>query len=177
MTTGRLLRGALGTLCYLAGSVSIAAAQDSSFAAMQKRGGMAMGVDQYTSVHRFDDLANGGRIRLERDRDDTAGAHAIQAHLRGIAKAFATGDFSTPAFVHMRAVPGTKDMADRRRVIRYAFTALPRGGELRITTSDTTARRAVHEFLAFQRGEHHAAGQDMHDMHGMHDMSRPHTGP
>ena len=63
-------------------------AQDSSFAAMQQRGKIAMGVDQYTSIHHFDDLADGGRIRFERDRNDTTGAHAIQVHLRGIAKAF-----------------------------------------------------------------------------------------
>jgi hypothetical protein len=139
-----------------------ASAQDSSFAAMQQRGKLAMGVDQYTSIHRFDDLADGGRIELQRDRDDSAGVDAIRDHLRDIAKAFATGDFSTPAFVHLREVPGTKVMIARSAHIRYRFTPLPRGGELRITTADPAARQAVHQFLAFQRGEHHAAGHTMH---------------
>ncbi|MEO8620534.1 MAG: hypothetical protein ABI625_05675 [bacterium] len=150
----------VGLTCVVFGGGSLVA-QDSSFAAMQRRGKVAMGVDQYASVHHFDDLADGGRIQLERDRDDVAGARAIQAHLRGIAKAFSSGDFSTPAFVHMQHVPGSADMAKQRAVIQYTVRALPRGGELRITTSDTTARRAVHEFLAFQRGEHHAAGHTM----------------
>ena len=141
-------------------------AQDSSFAAMQQRGKIAMGVDQYTSIHHFDDLADGGRIRFERDRNDTTGAHAIQVHLRGIAKAFSSGDFSTPGFVHMQSAPGTVVMTTKRAVIRYALKALPRGGELRITTRDTMARRAVHQFLAFQRGEHHAEGHDMHGTSG-----------
>ena len=123
---------------------------------MQQRGKIAMGVDQYTSIHKFDDLADGGRIELQRDRDDSAGVHAIRAHLHAIAKAFQSGDFSTPAFVHMQTVPGTADMAKRRAVIRYSARELPRGGELRITTSDSTAIKAVHQFLAFQRGEHHA---------------------
>jgi hypothetical protein len=61
----------------------------------------------------------------------------------------------------MQHVPGSADMAKKRAVIQYAVKDLPRGGELRITTSDTTARRAIHEFLAFQRGEHHAAGHSM----------------
>jgi len=144
-------------------------AQDSSFASMQKRGQVAMGVDQYTSVHRFDDLADGGRIRLERSRSDTAGAHAIQRHLQDIAKAFSTGDFSTPAFVHMKDVPGSAAMRNKRSSIRYAIRPLARGGELRLTTSDPTAIRGIHEFLAFQRGEHHSAGHDMSGMsgHGM----------
>jgi hypothetical protein len=49
-------------------------------------------------------------------------------------------------------------MAARRRAIRYEFRELPRGGEVRITTSDPAALRAVHEFLAFQRSDHRAAG-------------------
>ncbi|MEP6733026.1 MAG: hypothetical protein ABJE10_20455 [bacterium] len=149
----------------IAATVAVApplVAQDSSFAAMQRRGKMAMGVDQYTSIHKFDDLADGGRIELQRDRDDSVGVHAIRAHLRGIAKAFQTGDFSTPAFVHMQSVPGTAEMSKRRAVLRYSVKELPRGGELRITTSDSGAVKAVHEFLAFQRGEHHAEGHAMH---------------
>ena len=144
-------------------------AQDASFAAMQQRGKVAMGVDQYTSIHHFDDLADGGRIRLARDRNDATGARAIQVHLRGIAQAFSSGDFSTPAFVHMQSAPGTAVMTAKRAVIRYAFKTLPRGGELRITTRDTMARRAVHQFLAFQRGEHHAGGHGMHGTSG-HSM-------
>jgi hypothetical protein len=154
-----------GSLVLVALAARDAAAQDSSFTAMQQRGKVAMGVDQYTSVHKFDDLADGGRIELQRDRDDTAGVRAIRAHLQAIAKSFSTGDFSTPAFVHMRDVPGTTVMAAKRAVIRYRFEPLPRGGALRILTTDPSARAAVHRFLAFQRNDHHAAG---HTMNGAH---------
>lgn len=148
----------------LAGSVTLgstAEAQD-SFSGLQKRGAVAMGVDQYTSVHKFDDLADGGRIELQRDRDDTAGTRVIREHLRTIAAAFKSGDFSTPAFVHLKEVPGTAEMARRSAAIRYAYKPLPRGGELRISTTDPAAVKAVHEFMAFQRGEHHAGGHEMH---------------
>ena len=129
---------------------------DSAFAAMQERGKHAMGVDQYTSTHHFDALADGGRIELVRDVDDTAGVARIRAHLREVARAFASGDFSTPAFVHMQTVPGTKVMAAKRALITYDVRDVPRGAELRIRTQDAEALRAVHEFLAFQRGEHHS---------------------
>jgi hypothetical protein len=138
-----------------------AAAQDTSFTAMQKRGKIAMGVDQYTSVHKFDDLVDGGRIELQRDRDDATGTKVIRDHLRDIAKAFGAGDFSTPAFVHMKDVPGTKAMAAKRSAITYTVRDLPRGGELRIVSRDAAAVRAIHEFLAFQRDDHHAAGHTM----------------
>ena len=131
-------------------------AHDSAFAAMQQRGKQAMGVDQYTSTHRFDELPDGGIIRLVRDVDDSVGVAQIRAHLRDVARAFGAGDFSTPELVHMQTVPGTRVMATKRSAITYATHDLPRGAELRITTRDSEALAAIHQFLAFQRTEHHA---------------------
>lgn len=132
------------------------ASHDSAYAAMQERGRVVMGVDQYTSTHRFDDLPNGGRITLVRNVDDTAGAARIRQHLRAIAAEFKAGDFTSPASVHFKAVPGTRVMADKRAAIDYSVRPLPRGAELTIHTADPDAIRAIHEFLAFQRTEHHA---------------------
>ncbi len=131
---------------------------DTAFAAMQERGRSAMGVDQYSSVHRFDALPDGGRIVLQRDASDTAGVRTIRAHLKLIASHFAGGDFSIPGFVHAEAVPGSDVMQARRATIRYRFAPLPGGGAVRITTTDPPSIRAVHRFLAFQRSEHHASG-------------------
>jgi hypothetical protein len=142
------------TLC---GAPSLRA-QDTTFAGMQHRGKQAMGVDQNTSTHKFDALPDGGRIELQRDVDDTAGVTAIRAHIRAIAKAFKSGDFSTPEFVHMKTVPGTKVMAAKRAVITYEPHDLPRGAELRIRTADPAALAAIHDFMKFQRSDHHADG-------------------
>jgi hypothetical protein len=131
---------------------------DSAFAAMQERGRRAMGVDQYTSTHHFDALPDGGRIELQRDVDDSAGVARIRAHIREIARAFADGDFSTPTLVHLQEVPGAQTMAAKRAVIMYEPRDLPHGAELRIHTTDPDALRAIHEFMAFQRTEHHATG-------------------
>ena len=137
-----------------------ASGADSAFAALQHRGAdaRAMGVDQYTSIHVFDALPDGGRIELQRAVDDSAGVAQIRRHLRSIASAFAKGDFATPAFVHAQKVPGTNVMAAKRSVISYAVSDLPRGAELRITTHDSSAIAAVHEFMVFQRMDHHAMG-------------------
>ena len=131
---------------------------DSAFAGMQTRGKQAMGVDQYTSTHTFDALPTGGRIELVRDTDDSVGVSQIRAHIREIARAFKAGDFSTPSFVHMQDVPGTRIMRERRVAITYDARDLPRGAELLIQTNDPDALKAIHEFLAFQRDAHHAGG-------------------
>ena len=127
---------------------------DSAFALVQARGHTAMGVDQYTSFHRFEPLPDGGRIALQRDAADSAGAAQIRAHMRTIASAFERGDFSLPGFVHGREVPGTAVMAARRSRIYYTTDSLPGGGQVRLRSSDPVAVAAIHEFLAFQRHDH-----------------------
>ena len=139
-------------------ALSACSRSDSSFAAMQKRGKMAMGVDQATSTHTFDALPNGGRIELVRELDDSLGIAQIRAHLRLIQHAFQAGDFSTPQFVHMQAMPGTAEMARKRDVIVYSYHDLPGGGEVVMTTTDVDALAAIHAFMGAQRTEHHAMG-------------------
>ena len=137
-----------------------AAPSDTAFAALQERGKSAMGVDQYTSSHVFESLPDGGRIVLQRDSIDSAGTAVIRAHMADIASRFAAGDFTIPGMVHAREVPGTTVMAERASQIRYAADTLPRGGQVRVTTTDSAAVAAIHEFLAFQRMDHRAAGHD-----------------
>jgi hypothetical protein len=135
---------------------------DSSFAALQRRGAAAMGVDQYTSAHRFEPLPDGGRIVLQREVEDSAGAATIRSHLEDIASRFGRGDFSLPGFVHAGVVPGTTTMAARRALIEYRADTLPRGGEVRIRSSDSTAIAAIHAFLAFQRLDHRTGDHTAH---------------
>ncbi len=133
----------------------------SDFAAMQSRGAHVMGVDQYTAAHVFEDLPDGGRVVLDRDDPaDTAAIATIRAHMGDIQAAFRAGDFTKPFQVHAQTVPGTTVMRERRAAISYEAIDRPRGGEVRITSRDSAAVRAIHEFLAFQRAQHHAAGHE-----------------
>jgi hypothetical protein len=130
---------------------------DSSFAALQERGGAAMGVDQYTSQHIFEALPNGGRIVLERKESDSAGTAAIRAHMRMISQAFSRGDFELPGFVHDTSeVPGTAVMNRLKGEISYTPRDLPDGAEVVISTKNPQAVSAIHDFLAFQRMDHRA---------------------
>jgi hypothetical protein len=76
-----------------------------------------------------------------------------------IARQFAAGDFHLPGIVHDREVPGTRVMAERRTAISYAVESLPRGGAVRVRSGDSVAVQAIHDFLAFQRHDHHAAAR------------------
>lgn len=139
------------------------ASPDTAFAELQARGAEAMGVDQYTSTHVFESLPDGGRIVLQRDSSDAVGTATIRAHMHDIAARFAAGDFSIPGMVHAQAVPGTDVMTVRMAFIRYVADTLPRGAQVRITTTDSAAVAAVHAFLAFQRMDHRAGGHVHHE--------------
>ena len=153
-----LIAPALGAQEHASGHDHATMGRDSGYAAMQDRGKVAMGVDQYTSAHRFDDAADGGRIVLQRDAADIAGTAVIRRHLATVAAEFARGNFAVPGFVHASTVPGTDVMAARRAAIRYQVAELPGGGEIRIRSADPIAVAAAHHFLALQRSEHRAPG-------------------
>ena len=138
--------------------IACTSTSERDFEELQNRGQVAMGVNQYTSTHKFDALADGGRIELQRDANDPRDVATIRTHLKEVMAAFQKGDFSVPGFVHAQEVPGTKEMAARRAVIHYVYSELPQGGEIRLTTADAAALRAIHEFVAFQRMDHRAGG-------------------
>jgi hypothetical protein len=142
---------------------------DSAFAALQTRGAAVVGVDQYASAHVFEDRPDGGRIVLDmKDTKDTASIRAIRSHMREIVVRFSNGDFQAPGLVHAQKVPGTDVMAANRDRITYAVGDRPGGAEVRIFTKDSATIAAVHEFLAFQRKDHRAAG---HESHAGHDTT------
>ncbi|HEU4747751.1 MAG TPA: hypothetical protein VFS56_04560 [Gemmatimonadaceae bacterium] len=130
---------------------------DSAFGALQERGQLEMGVDQYASAHVFEPLPDGGRIALQMKAADPTGESVIRDHMRDIARAFGSGDFAIPGRVHaIENVPGTATMRRLRADISYTPRDLDRGGEVRIKTGNREAIAAIHEFLAFQRQDHRA---------------------
>ena len=146
------------TMDHAAHQAAPPAGNDSAFRALQQRGKGTMGVDQDASRHRFEDLPEGGRIELQMREADSAGIATIRAHLRETARQFTAGIFSAPEATHAMTVPGTTVMAAKKGKIQYAYHDLPRGGEVRITTTDAEALAAVREFLAFQRADHRTGG-------------------
>ncbi len=138
---------------------------DTGFSAVQQRGALVMGVDQYASTHRFDKTPDGGRVELQSDTDDSVATATIRAHMREIAERFARGDFSPSRTVHAQEVPGADVLAARRAVVSYTPGDLPRGAELVIRSSDPEVIAAIHRFMDFQRSDHRAGGADAGHRH------------
>jgi hypothetical protein len=122
---------------------------------MNDRGEKGMGFSQTTTTHHFLLSADGGVIQVEaNDPTNTATRDNIRMHLTHIAKAFASGDFAIPMFVHDTTPPSVPVMQELKDKIRYKFEETPKGARVVIATADPNALAAVFQFLNFQIAEH-----------------------
>ena len=122
---------------------------------MNHRGEQGMGFSQTATTHHFLLQANGGAIQVQaNDPKDTAARDEIRMHLTHIAHAFAAGDFDIPMFVHDSEPPGVPTLKRLAAKITYTVEQTPHGGLVRMSTRDSEALSAVHEFLRFQIVEH-----------------------
>jgi hypothetical protein len=131
------------------------AESDGHAAEVNARGEAAMGVSQTETAHHFLLTRDGGLIQVEvKDAADSANRERVRRHLAHVARAFAAGDFDTPALVHARTVPGTQTMTRLKADITYAYEETDRGGRVRITAKSPEALAAVQDFLRFQIKDH-----------------------
>jgi hypothetical protein len=138
------------------------ATNDPHTSGVDTRGDHAMGVTHEKSTHHFRLLPDGGAIELTaNDPNDQDTREEIRSHLSHIVQMFRNGNFQVPMFIHDRVPPGVPVMESKRASITYAFESMPSGGRVRITTTDTEALEAVHQFLSFQIDDHRTG--DPHD--------------
>jgi hypothetical protein len=130
---------------------------DSASTGTNERGEKGMGFSQSATTHHFLLNADGGVIRVEaNDPKDTASRDNIRMHLTHIAKAFSSGDFAIPMFVHDTMPPGVPAMKQQKDKIFYKLEETPAGAQVVIATTDPQALVAIQQFLRFQIAEHKA---------------------
>jgi hypothetical protein len=121
----------------------------------EERGEKGMGFSQTSTTHHFLINPTGGTIEVSvKDRSDAANCDAIRVHLAHIVKAFQSGDFDIPMFVHDTVPTGVPQMKRLQKEIRYSFEESPNGGRVVIVSSNQDAVTAIHKFLKFQIEEH-----------------------
>ncbi len=126
--------------------------------ALDQRGDKVMGFEHTRTTHHFLVEPDGGVIQVEAtdagNAADAASLGQIRQHLAQMAESFAKGDFSMPAEIHSRVLPGVPEMIRLKDAIRYRYEEIGKGARVRITTESPEARAAVHEFLQAQIGDH-----------------------
>ena len=114
-----------------------------------------MGFSQTATTHHFLIMKDGGAIQVEaNDIKDTDNRDKIRKHLAEIAGQFKNGIFTTPFAVHGQVPPGVPEMDKLKTEIQYTYEETEKGARVRITTNNTDALAAIHDFLKFQIAEH-----------------------
>jgi hypothetical protein len=125
------------------------------FEGVDQRGDKGMGFSHKMTGHHFHLLADGGAIEVEANNAKDEGSRkAIRDHMSSIAGMFSRGDFSLPMFIHATNPPGMETMKRLKDEIVYSAENTPLGAQVRISTKNLEAVKAVHDFLRFQIAEH-----------------------
>jgi hypothetical protein len=145
-----------GTLAIMMVCAAVIAAQSSQHDQdLAHRGDQGMGFLQDKTTHHFLLSKDGGTIQVTANSSqDSASIDEIRMHLRHIERAFRSGDFNIPMFVHDQTPPGVPAMTRLKDQLHYKYEPLKDGGRVRVTSANAEAIAAVHEFLRFQITDH-----------------------
>ena len=122
---------------------------------MNMRGDKHMGFDHLKTTHHFLLKSDGGVIQVEaNDAKDTESRDQIRSHLRHITMMFSDGNFEIPMLVHDKTPPGSEVMKKLKEAISYEYDVTERGALIHISSANSEAVEAIHEFLKFQIKEH-----------------------
>jgi hypothetical protein len=93
------------------------------------------------------------------DPHDQTSIEQVRRHLQHVAKMFAAGDSSIPKAVHAELPSGAARMKSMASELHYEYKTVDGGAQVRISSEDTKAVAAVHEFLRYQIREHGTGDQ------------------
>jgi hypothetical protein len=144
-----------GSLSIASRGQNLSPAVKDHFEGVNTRGDQGMGFSHEKTTHHFHLFVDGGAIEIQNnDATDAVSREAIRRHLAIIAAKFSEGDFAIPMFIHATVPPGVESMKRLKSTIAYTAENTDRGAQLRISTHDTEAVDAVHQFLRFQIQDH-----------------------
>lgn len=130
-------------------------AKSAHLAEVNRRGAKAMGFSQTRTTHHFLLKPEGGVIQVEVNHPKYTKSRAqIRTHLAAIARSFAAGDFQKPLLTHGEKPAGIATMQRLKAEINFTYEPTARGGRVLLSSSNTEALAAIHEFLRYQITDH-----------------------
>lgn len=118
-------------------------------------GSQVMPFDLEATTHEFEPLPNGGLQTVSVDSPtDSQQIELIQSHLEEESAKFQNGDFSDPAKIHGKDMPGLASLQSGFSNIDVQYTALANGGQIRYVTDEADLVTAIHTWFDAQRSDH-----------------------
>ncbi len=138
---------------------------------ISERGRRVMPFNLDKTIHVFSKSAEGGLQQvLVKDKADSNQIALIRLHLLKIAKQFQQGDYSDPARIHGRSMPGLKVLskAAKHDQINIEYKELPDGAQIHYLTDIIDIINAIHQWFDAQLSDHAHHAIDGHASHLKH---------
>jgi hypothetical protein len=128
------------------------------------RGAKVMPFDLEQTTHVFQKLDDGGLQKVVvKDPSNEKQIAMIQAHLKEESEKFRKGDFSDPAKIHGKDMPGLAELKAGAGKISVRYAALPDGAQIRYQAKDPKLVMAIHQWFSAQLSDHgYHASDHMH---------------
>ena len=168
----RFITSAMLTVVLLtAPSYALEKASESRQQEIERRGAQVMPFSMERTLHIFTKTENGGIQQVVvKDPSDARQITLIREHLSKISKEFAQGNFSDPASIHGKDMPGLPELEKARPgQLKIEYKEIPTGGQIAYSSVNPEMIDAIHRWFDAQLADH--AGHAVSG-HGDHPMGK-----
>lgn len=136
-------------------------ADDSHQNMVMEHGAQVMPFDQKQAMHMFLPSATGGVVEIVVHDMDATQIALVRSHLLQEAAMFTRGDYSDPAYIHGKAMPGLVGLEASASRVSVRYFETPSGAAITLASVDQDVVAAIHQWLAAQQRDH-SSGQMNH---------------
>ncbi|MGH8123003.1 MAG: c-type cytochrome [Rudaea sp.] len=137
------------------------ASLDQRQAEVSARGPDVMPFSLDATQHVFEKTSSGGTQRVLAREGHPEQVGQIREHLKSIAQAFTTHDFSGPTHIHGASMPGLAELkVAPNGELSVSYRDIDNGGEVTYRTTTEALREAVHRWFDAQLADHGADATD-----------------
>jgi hypothetical protein len=123
---------------------------------VMEHGQQVMPFDQSQAMHMFLPSETGGVIEIVVHDLNPTQIALVRAHLLQEAAKFAQGDYSDPAYIHGKSMPGLVQLESGASHMSIHYFETPSGAAITLGSTDQTLISAIHEWLAAQQSDHNS---------------------
>jgi hypothetical protein len=129
---------------------------DDSHANMVMQHEQVMPFDQSQAAHMFLPDANGGVLEIVVHDMDQAEISLVRSHLLQEAAKFTSGNYSDPAYIHGKTMPGLDRLQSGALRVSVRYFETPTGAAITFSSTDRDMVSAIHQWLAAQQRDHNS---------------------
>lgn len=131
---------------------------------VMEHGAQVMPFDKSEAMHMFLPSATGGVVEIVVHDMDARQIQLVRSHLLREAGRFARGDYSDPAYIHGKDMPGLAQLASRASQVSIRYFETPTGAAIMLASTDQVLVVAIHQWLAAQQHDHNSGQMNHCDM-------------